>query len=153
MVEIVGNLYEMEGVSKVGLVDVEAGLETKELLSQDTALERATAVFALLDVNDDGELNEDEFVEGCLKDQNLINLLNSETCSENRVLTTEQMIGGKFTYIVIIYFENGMCKKYLKFSLSFDLIAVLGGIQWMRNKRQMGKDDSFNKALFSEVIR
>ena len=90
MVEIVGNLYEMEGVSKVGLVDVEAGLETKELLSQDTALERATAVFALLDVNDDGELNEDEFVEGCLKDQNLINLLNSGTCSERRVSTTEE---------------------------------------------------------------
>ena len=53
-------------------------------------MERATAVFTLLDVNDDGELNEDEFVEGCLKDQNLINLLNSGTCSERRVSTTEE---------------------------------------------------------------
>ena len=48
-------------------------------------MERATAVFDLLDVNDDGELNEDEFVEGCLKDQHLVNLLNSGNCGERRV--------------------------------------------------------------------
>ena len=30
-----------------------------------------------MDVNDDGELNEDEFVNGCLKDETLANLLNT----------------------------------------------------------------------------
>ena len=34
---------------------------------QDTATERATQTFKLLDVNGDGELNEDEFVRGCLQ--------------------------------------------------------------------------------------
>ena len=34
-------------------------------------------VFQLLDVDKDGRLDEDEFVEGCLRDKNLINLLNS----------------------------------------------------------------------------
>ena len=49
-------------------------------------MERATAVFQLLDVDEDGQLDEDEFVKGCLKDQNLINLLNSGgNCSEKKM--------------------------------------------------------------------
>jgi len=59
MVEIVGNLFELEGLSK------------------DTALERATNTFKVLDVNGDGELNEDEFVEGCMQDKALADLLNA----------------------------------------------------------------------------
>ena len=35
--------------------------------SQDVAEERAAKVFQQLDVNDDGELNEEEFVFGALK--------------------------------------------------------------------------------------
>ena len=35
------------------------------IFHQDTALERATNTFRVLDVNGDGELNEDEFVAGC----------------------------------------------------------------------------------------
>ena len=41
------------------------------------ALERAKSVFELLDENSDGEINEEEFVHGCLQDQHLISLLNS----------------------------------------------------------------------------
>ena len=44
---------------------------------QDTALERATETFKLLDVNGDGELNEDEFVAGCLNDKGLADMLNA----------------------------------------------------------------------------
>ena len=51
-------------------------------LCQDTAIERATAVFEKLDVNGDGELNEDEFVGGCLKDESLANLLNTGASEE-----------------------------------------------------------------------
>merc|ERR1712106_1027797 len=59
MVEIVGNLYELEGLSK------------------ETAAEKAIMSFKLLDVNGDGELNEDEFVEGCMRDKTLADLLNA----------------------------------------------------------------------------
>ena len=84
MIEIVGNLYEMEGVSKVSLALLWSNLYT---CGQDTASERATAAFQLLDVDSDGTLTEDEFVEGCLKDKNLANLLNSGTpqCTDRRL--------------------------------------------------------------------
>ena len=35
-----------------------------------------------MDVNDNGELNEDEFVGGCLKDESLANLLNTGASEE-----------------------------------------------------------------------
>ena len=44
---------------------------------QDLAPIRAEQIFQILDINGDGELEEDEFVSGCLKDQELITLLNS----------------------------------------------------------------------------
>ena len=84
MVEIVGNLYEVEGVSKVCIVD--PYIARNKVLTKDTAMDRATTVFKLLDVNADGELNENEFVEGCLEDQNLINMLNSGRGSDKRLL-------------------------------------------------------------------
>ena len=84
IVEIVGNLFELEGVSKVGIVD--PYVDRNKVSTKDTAMERATTVFKLLDVNADGELNEHEFVEGCLEDQNLINMLNSGRGSFKRLL-------------------------------------------------------------------
>jgi len=59
MIEIIGTLYEMEGVPK------------------DSAGERANKIFRELDINGDGELDEDEFVKGCLDDGDLMRLLNS----------------------------------------------------------------------------
>jgi Ca2+-binding EF-hand superfamily protein len=44
---------------------------------QETAAEKAIMSFKLLDVNGDGELNEDEFVEGCMRDNTLAELLNA----------------------------------------------------------------------------
>ena len=44
---------------------------------QETAVERANEVFAALDLNEDGTLDEQEFVEGCMKDQSLAQLLNT----------------------------------------------------------------------------
>ena len=44
---------------------------------QDTANERSEAVFRMLDKDDDGELDEEEFVAGCLRDERLRSLLNS----------------------------------------------------------------------------
>jgi len=62
MIEIIGTLYEMEGVSK------------------EAASERAEKIFGVLDVNSDGELNEDEFIRGCLDDDDLVTLLNAGGC-------------------------------------------------------------------------
>ena len=46
-------------------------------LLQDSAGERANKIFRELDTNGDGELDEDEFVKGCLDDGDLMRLLNS----------------------------------------------------------------------------
>ena len=52
-------------------------------------MERATAAFKLLDVDSDGTLTEDEFVEGCMRDKTLANLLNSgNTNTTDRRLST-----------------------------------------------------------------
>ena len=72
--DIVGNLYEMEGFSKVRTRQTTEGVRCS---FQDTANEKAASVFRMLDRNDDGELNEDEFVRGCLRDERLRSLLNS----------------------------------------------------------------------------
>ena len=65
---------------------VDAYFARNKVLTKDTAMERPTIVFKMLDVNADGELNEIEFVEGCLEDQNLINMLNSGRGSYERLL-------------------------------------------------------------------
>ena len=46
-------------------------------LFQETAAEKAIKSFKLLDANGDGELNEDEFVDGCMRDPTLADLLNA----------------------------------------------------------------------------
>ena len=74
MIEIIGTLYEMQGVSKVGLVfTVKCVIENV----QDTATEHAKAVFSSLDIDGDGELTEDEFVKGCLEDLELVDTLSN----------------------------------------------------------------------------
>ncbi|XP_040583468.1 neuronal calcium sensor 2 [Lepeophtheirus salmonis] len=59
MTDIIGTLYEMEGISR------------------ECAVARAKKIFMELDVNGDGEISEEEFVKGCLKDQGLVRLLNA----------------------------------------------------------------------------
>ena len=44
---------------------------------QECAVEKAEAVFEKLDINEDGNLDEKEFVEGCLNDERLAKLLNT----------------------------------------------------------------------------
>ena len=49
-------------------------------------------MFEKLDVNDDGELNEDEFVVGCLQDESLANLLNTGAEDDEKDNTEEDNI-------------------------------------------------------------
>jgi len=59
MSEIIETLYEMEGVSKMNAGD------------------KAQAIFSDLDVDGDGQVDEDEFIRGCLKDNDFVMLLNA----------------------------------------------------------------------------
>ena len=52
------------------------GVEEDRWLSlQFEATERAEFIFSLLDTNGDGEISEEEFIKGCLEDQELVTLL------------------------------------------------------------------------------
>ena len=48
-----------------------------EGVGEECASERATKIFNNLDINGDGEVDEEEFVRGCLDDEDLICLLNA----------------------------------------------------------------------------
>ncbi|CAB4067157.1 Frequenin-1,Neuronal calcium sensor 2,Hippocalcin-like protein 4,Neurocalcin homolog,Neurocalcin-delta,Neurocalcin,Neurocalcin-delta B,Visinin-like protein 1,Neurocalcin-delta A,Neuron-specific calcium-binding protein hippocalcin,Hippocalcin-like protein 1 [Lepeophtheirus salmonis] len=65
MIEIIGTLYEMEGVPR------------------EKAGDRAKIIFGALDVNGDGELTCEEFVRGCMEDPELVRLLNSGGLEED----------------------------------------------------------------------
>ena len=62
----------------------------KTAVVQETAIERANAVFEKLDVNDDGSLDEQEFVDGCMNDERLAQLLNTGSGQENINLEEEE---------------------------------------------------------------
>ena len=51
-------------------------LEAVKAGPEDDPLVRAEKIFTKIDVNNDGELNKDEFLYGCQQDQELMNLLN-----------------------------------------------------------------------------
>ena len=57
MVELFGTLYLSEGLEK------------------EAAVERAMKIFATLDIDNDGDVTEEEFVQGCLKDEELVMMM------------------------------------------------------------------------------
>ena len=70
MAEAIGTLYEMEGIPVV----------TGKPGDQDNpGLKKARKIFAKLDANGDGELTVEEFVEGCLGDEELLEMLAPST--------------------------------------------------------------------------
>jgi hypothetical protein len=62
MVDAIGTLYSMANCDLKG----------------PRLLKKAKFIFGLLDVNGDGEINQDEFVQGCMKDKQLVALLSPE---------------------------------------------------------------------------
>ena len=89
MIEIIGTLYEMEGVSKVCLSISDIITKISHYYHvlwkavqiyfsciQENAAERARKIFTELDINGDGELDCDEFVKGCMDDKDLLQTLN-----------------------------------------------------------------------------
>ena len=61
MVEILGTVYMMEGV-----------------MSNNMAKIRAKQIFSELDINGDGSLTCDEFIQGCMKDEDMVKMLKSD---------------------------------------------------------------------------
>ena len=72
MVEILETVYIMEGV-----------------MSNNMAKQRAKQIFSELDVNGDGSITCDEFIAGCMKDDDMVKMLKSNS-NEVSVDQTEE---------------------------------------------------------------
>ena len=75
-------LYDKDGSDSIQLremLEVFATLYLNEGVNEDLAIERATKIFSFLDANNDGDISEDEFVQGCLKDEDLVTLLEDDS--------------------------------------------------------------------------
>jgi len=70
MIEVFGTLYMNEGLDK------------------QLAVDRAVKIFSDLDIDGDGDITEEEFIKGCLKDHDLVNLLNDRSKDPPLVLVT-----------------------------------------------------------------
>ncbi len=71
MMEVFGTLYLNEGVS------------------EQLAIERAQRIFSFLDINNDGDISEEEFVRGCLQDEELVRALVTDTSLQPPVVTVD----------------------------------------------------------------
>ena len=67
--EVFGTLYLNEGVS------------------EQLAIDRAQRIFSFLDINNDGDISEEEFVRGCLQDEELVRALVTDTSLKPPVVT------------------------------------------------------------------
>ena len=57
------------------MVKVFATLYKNEGLDETVAVERAETVFGNLDINNDGDITEEEFVKGCMDDEEMVKML------------------------------------------------------------------------------
>lgn len=74
MVEVFGTLYLNEGVD------------------EQLAIDRANKIFSFLDINNDGDISEQEFVKGCLKDEELVMLLSDASMDPPLLVTPRDMV-------------------------------------------------------------
>ena len=61
------------------MIQVFATLYEHEGLDQKMAVERAETIFGNLDVNNDGDITELEFVKGCMEDEEMVQLLSDSS--------------------------------------------------------------------------
>ena len=69
-------------VSMSEMVILFAGIYQLEGIENKAAVERAEVVFGNLDINGDGDITEEEFVQGCLKDEDMVRMLQDSQCDE-----------------------------------------------------------------------
>ena len=80
MVEVFSTLYHHEGIN------------------EDLAIERAQKIFFALDFNQDGDISMDEFIKGCLEDEELVNDLNDNSLEPP--LMAETFSEGEFGEVI-----------------------------------------------------
>ena len=71
-------MYDKDGSDSIQLgkmVEIFTMLYLYEGLDKSSAVERAEQVFNMLDANNDGDVTEEEFVNGCINDDDLVHLL------------------------------------------------------------------------------
>lgn len=61
------------------MIEVFSTLYHNEGINEDLAIERAQKIFFALDFNHDGYISMDEFIKGCLEDEELVNDLNDKS--------------------------------------------------------------------------
>ena len=84
-------MYDKDGSNSIQLsemVELFGTLYLNEGLEEDLATERAEKIFSLLDINNDGDITEDEFVRGCLQDEDLVELLSDKSSEPPLVVTS-----------------------------------------------------------------
>ena len=84
-------MYDKDGSNSIQLsemVELFGTLYLNEGLEEDLATERAEKIFSLLDINNDGDITEDEFVKGCLQDEELVELLSDKSSEPPLVVTS-----------------------------------------------------------------
>ena len=84
-------MYDKDGSNSIQLsemVELFGTLYLNEGLEEDLATERAEKIFSLLDINNDGDITEDEFVRGCLQDEELVELLSDKSSEPPLVFTS-----------------------------------------------------------------
>ena len=71
---------DSSGSIEIGeMIQVFATLYAHEGLDQKMAVERAETIFGNLDINNDGDITEDEFVKGCMEDEEMVQLLSDSS--------------------------------------------------------------------------
>ena len=75
------------------MIEVFSTLYYNEGIDEDLAIERAQKIFFALDVNQDGDISMDEFIKGCLQDEELVNDLNDKSLEPP--LMTETFLDGE----------------------------------------------------------
>ena len=73
------------------MVEIFSTLYLSEGLDEDLAVDRAEHVFHMLDTDNDGDVTEEEFVNGCLEDNDLVKELtgkSSEPSESNKTRTS-----------------------------------------------------------------
>jgi Ca2+-binding EF-hand superfamily protein len=77
-------MYDKDGSGSITIgemIQVFATLYENEGVDQKMAVDRAEQIFGSLDVNNDGDITEEEFVKGCMEDEEMVKLL-SDTSAE-----------------------------------------------------------------------
>lgn len=71
-------LYDKDNSGSITIgemIKVFATLYENEGLDEKIAVERAEKIFSSLDINNDGDITEEEFVRGCMEDEEIVNVL------------------------------------------------------------------------------